>query len=245
LGHEVHQKWGFGMAPPKPEIQVRRAIAAEGVTAFLDDDRRAEELPAALAEIKGLFSRVARQDQWDWFATSRTLGYPSARVSAVIATAVGSLRRGLVAGAEDEVRHEWVLLRRLPCRPCLRVLLGTAHIAEEEGAGWVYLLSTRELPDLLKIGMTTRTVEERLREVNGATGVAFPFGVRRCWRVRDPAAAERLIHQSLAAHRVRADREFFRASCRDAARIIDATLRKTDLELRTLENLVAIGAAIG
>ena len=150
-----------------------------------------------------------------------------------------------MAGAEDEVRHEWVLLRRLPCRPCLRVLLGTARIAEEEGAGWVYLLSTRELPDLLKIGMTMRTVEERLREVNGATGVAFPFGVRRCWRVCDPAAAERLIHQSLAAHRVRADREFFRASYRDAARIIDATLRETDLELCTLDNLVAVSAATG
>ena len=154
-------------------------------------------------------------------------------------------RRGLVAGCEDEIRHEWLLPRRLPCRPCLRVLLGKAQIAEEDGAGWVYLLSTRELPDLLKIGMTTRTVEERLREVNGATGITFPFGVRRCWRVRDPAAAERLIHQSLAVHRVRADREFFRASYRDAARMIDATLRETDLELRTLDNLMAVSAAIG
>ena len=33
MGHEVHQKWGFGMAPPKPETQARRAVAAEGVTA--------------------------------------------------------------------------------------------------------------------------------------------------------------------------------------------------------------------
>lgn len=125
------------------------------------------------------------------------------------------------------------------------MLLGKAQIAEGEGAGWVYLLSTRELPDLLKIGMTMRTVEERLREVNGATGIAFPFCVRRCYQVRDPTAAERLIHQSLAAHRVRADREFSCASYRDAARIIDATLRETDLELRMLDNLVAVGAATG
>lgn len=48
------------MAPPKPETQARRAAAAEELIAFLDDDRRAEELPTALAEIKGLFSRVAR-----------------------------------------------------------------------------------------------------------------------------------------------------------------------------------------
>ena len=237
MAHEVHQKWGFGMAPPKAAAQAARVAAADRVLAYLDDDARTDELPAALSEIKGLFSRVARQDQWDWFTTSRTLGYPSARVAGVIASTLSDVRRELVAGAGEQAREGWSLLRRLPCRACLRVLLGKAQIAEEEGAGWIYLLSTRELPDLLKIGMTTRTVEERLREINGATGVAFPFGVRRCWRVSDPGAAERLIHGALDAHRVRSDREFFRASFRDAATIIDATLSSQFLELRTLDNL--------
>ena len=239
MAHEVHQKWGFGMAPPKPGTQAARAGAAERVVTFLDTDTRDEALPAALSEVKSLFSRVARQDQWDWFSTSRTLGYPSARLADLIARSLGTVRRALVSGSAETVREPWLLLRRLPCRPCLRVLLGRAQIAEEAGAGWVYPLSTREVPDLLKIGMTTRTVEERLREVNGATGVAFPFGVRRCWRVSDPAAAEKLVHADLDAHRVRGDREFFRASFRDAARAIDATLSDHQLELRTLDNLVA------
>ena len=135
MGHEVHQKWGFGMAPPKPATQVARAAAAERVVAFLDADTRDDALPAALSEIKGLFSRVARQDQWDWFATSRTLGYPSARVAGVIARTLGTVRRELVSGSAEAIREEWSLLRRLPCRPCLRVLLGTARIAEEAIGG--------------------------------------------------------------------------------------------------------------
>jgi len=59
------------------------------------------------------------------------------------------------------------------------------------------VLSTREQPDFLKIGMTTRTVEERVREINTATGVLIPFGVRRCWRVMDPSRSEKLIHSAL------------------------------------------------
>lgn len=241
MSREIHQKWGFGMAPPTPETQALRKRAAEHLMAFLDADARHDDLPDALSEMKGLFSRVALQDQWDWFSTSRALGYPSARMAKVVAGTIGAARRALVRGETDFLREQWSLLRRLPCRSCVRVLLGTAHIADEEGAGWIYLLSTREMPDLLKIGMTTRSVEERLREINGATGVAFPFGVRRCWRTRDPASTERLVHEALAEHRVRTDREFFRASFRDAAKIIDDALVRTQLELRTLDNLVLDG----
>jgi T5orf172 domain len=240
MNHEIRQKWGFGMAPPKAETQAKRLQAAEIVTAFLDSDIRGERLPAALSEVKGLFSRIGRQDQWDWFATSRTLGYPSARMTNLVANAIGRLRRALVDDDAAELREQWLLLRRIPCRPCLRILLGTARIVDEAGAGWIYLLSTREMPDVLKIGMTTRTVEERVREINGATGVVFPFGVRRCWRTNDPATAERLIHEALAEHRVRADREFFRARFGEAASIIDETLSAHDLELRTLDNLEAV-----
>lgn len=117
---------------------------------------------------------------------------------------------------------------------------GKARIVEEPGAGWVYILSTREHPDLLKIGMTTRTVEQRVSEINGATGVAIPFGVRRCWRVSDPQKAERLIHTTLAEHRLRNDREFFRVRYADAAKILDNEIRLSGLEIRTLNALAAL-----
>jgi hypothetical protein len=111
---------------------------------------------------------------------------------------------------------------------------------DESGAGWIYILSTRELRDLLKIGMTTRTVELRVQEINGATGVATPFGVRRCWRVSDPQQVEKVVHAAVAVHRVRADREFFRADFRVIASVVHDAIQRTGLEIRTLNALASL-----
>jgi hypothetical protein len=46
----------------------------------------------AISEVKGFFNRVARQDQWGWFTVARQLGYPSTRISQVIASYLGDLR---------------------------------------------------------------------------------------------------------------------------------------------------------
>jgi hypothetical protein len=119
----------------------------------------------------------------------------------------------------------------------LDVFLGRLKIPDEADAGWVYILSTREIPDLLKIGMTTRTVEERVREINRATGVVIPFGVRACWRVKSPSTAERMLHQEFDGQRVRSDREFFRIDFFQAQSRITAALALADLEMRTLNNL--------
>lgn len=73
MSREIYQKWGFGMASPKPETQASRQRAAERLMAFLDVDTRDDGLLDALSEMKGLFSRIARQDQWDWFSISRAL----------------------------------------------------------------------------------------------------------------------------------------------------------------------------
>jgi hypothetical protein len=92
--------------------------------------------------------------------------------------------------------------------------------------------------------MTNRTVEQRAREINGATGVAVPFGVRRCWRVMTPLKAEQLVHGALSHSRLRNDREFFRIDFIEAAKIISDTLQDHELELRTLHNLAALSDAI-
>lgn len=192
----------------------------------------------ALSVVKGLFTRIVREDQWDWFTVSRQLGYPSRRISGVISQAVGSLRSTLVKGDIEGfgvIRNQ---LMRLPVRRCLSIFLGRLTIANVDGVGWVYVLSSRELPDLLKIGMTTRTVEQRSQEINSATGVAIPFGVRRCWRVVDPHRSERLVHAALAGHRLRGDREFFRIAFGLAAARVEDVLVANDLLKRTLNDLV-------
>ncbi len=168
-----------------------------------------EEALSAISTVKGLFNRVVREDQWDWFTVASQLGHPSRRISGVIAQESTRLRTAIKHGDTTVFADARVNLLRLPTRRCLAMNLGRARMADESGAGWIYVLSTREDPSLLKVGMTVRSVEERVKEINAATGVAIPFGVRRCWRVSDPRAAERLAHQTLQEFRVRNDREFF------------------------------------
>jgi hypothetical protein len=41
--------------------------------------------------------------------------------------------------------------------------------------GFVYILSNKKMPGLVKIGCTTRPVVERTAELNSMTGVPAPF----------------------------------------------------------------------
>lgn len=97
----------------------------------------------------------------------------------------------------------------------------------EEGAGIIYMLGTREMKGLLKIGFTERDVASRVKKINSATGVPIPFGVRYAWRVRNPKKAEGEIHELLADYRVRSDREFFNMKYSDAVKTITEFLEKT------------------
>jgi hypothetical protein len=240
---KISEKWGFGMAPPKPFTQHERSQAcAHFVDAIvsLDLPPSANDVLDAASIVKGLFNRVVREDQWDWFTVARQLGYPSRRVCDVIAREIAGLRSSVKNGDKEGFLRARSQLHRLPLRRCLSVFLGRSKIVDEPGAGWIYILSTREFPDLLKIGMTTRTVEQRAQEINGATGVAVPFGVRRCWRVMDPQSAEKIVHLRLRDFRLRNDREFFRLAFPAAAIMLDESIRATGLELRTLDALAAL-----
>lgn len=226
------------MAPPKVGTQKIRNAACERLLGLLS----AKDLPGfdentlqSLSTVKGLFNRIAREDQWDWFTVSGQLGHPSQRLSNLIAIQIGLFRSAIKVQDRLGFAQAGIHLRRMPTRKCLSAFLGEVNVCDEPGAGWIYVLSTREFPDLLKIGMTTRDVAQRAIEINKATGVAVPFGVRRCWRVSDPSKAERAVHQCLQRFRLRKDREFFRVPFRDAAKLIGTVVRDGCFELRTVD----------
>ena len=233
----VSEKWGFGMAPPKPHTLRARKDACEQVmhvlarVSFAGCDARTLE---SLSVVKGMFNRVGREDQWDWFTVSRQLGYPPRRVSMLIAQDLGLLRSAINSSDHDVVVRTCARLHKMPTMDCLSIFLGKESLSTESYSGWIYVLSTREFRDLLKIGMTTRDVVQRAREINSATGVAVPFGVRRCWRVGSPREAERAVHRRLIRYRVRDDREFFRISFKVAAEYIDEVIRTGCFELGAL-----------
>lgn len=97
-----------------------------------------------------------------------------------------------------------------------------AILSEHSTQGYLYLLLNLSMPGLVKIGKTTRSAEERRRELGSATGVPTPFVIAYEMFVSDCHRAEKLIHDLLEPYRVSESREFFRLSGSDA---VDAMLQ--------------------
>jgi cold shock CspA family protein len=231
---EVEQKWGFGMAPLKAVTLTRRRELVTLVREFLiaGDIGEQTALMDALSEVKGLFNRTVRQDQWDWYTTWTMLGCPEVPVAAQIALRLYELRKAVQTTAVIDVAKLRHASQNLGAITYLSYFLDEASISEDEGTGFLYILSTRELPDILKIGRTVRTPEKRVNEINAATGVIIPFGVRCAWRVKDPVKAEREIHALLDEWRIRGDREAFRIDFFKAKGIIRRYLDEQRHRLR-------------
>lgn len=111
--------------------------------------------------------------------------------------------------------------------------------------GWLYILTNPAMSGLCKIGMTTRTPEERAAELHD-TGSPAPYAVAAAWPVDDVRVAERAAHAVLARYRVSNQREWFRVSVPVAVAALgkDAPARRTWLQRlwRLLRGLVeAVG----
>ena len=86
--------------------------------------------------------------------------------------------------------------------------------------GFVYVLMNAAMPDLLKIGKTIRSSDDRASELSQSTGVPCGFIVAFEVEVSDCDAAERLIHQELAACRYTENREFFKLPLKDVIPVL-------------------------
>jgi len=88
--------------------------------------------------------------------------------------------------------------------------------------GYIYILSNPAFKDgLFKIGMTTRSADDRAWEIyTGATGVPTPFKVEYTFPVSRCALAEKQVHDELCDYRFSEQREFFMVSKKIARRCI-------------------------
>lgn len=220
---KIHAKWGFGNAPLKPE-HYQKTVNAIGIVveliADVPDVATTCQLDA-ISHVKGQFTRVVKQDQWDWCTVWLLLGRPSRAPARAISSGLAVFRCALVAGDRDAAMAAADSLRATAMHAYLDNFLVGEERTLEPGGGHIYILSTRSQPNLLKIGVTERSVEQRVREINSATGVAIPFGIRAVWRVRDAGSVERDIHRLLAEYRVRSDREFFEMDFRLALQLVN------------------------
>lgn len=111
--------------------------------------------------------------------------------------------------------------------------------------GFLYLMTNPAMPGLVKIGMTTRSPEERAQEL-ASTGVPMPFHVAAAWPVDDVRAAERDAHEALARYRVNDQREWFRVSVPEAIKALGrSTASKPSLGRRAFRVLRGVVEAIG
>lgn len=90
--------------------------------------------------------------------------------------------------------------------------------------GTIYVLANLSIPDLVKVGKTIRTVEERIKELSGATGVPNQFIVLYEQMFSEVDKAESEIHTllELKGYRHATNREFFNAQPSDVIKIINS-----------------------
>lgn len=224
------KKWGFGAAPFKPETLNRNKTALKYVLIYVDKQsiKKNTDICNEISLVKGLFNRIIRQDQWDWFTTYMYFDYPCYKECSNIVRLLSGLRASTKSGNMNEVKKISLHIKDTNFALYAKKFL-EFNINSDDTDEYIYILSRREEKDLLKIGMTTRNVLKRCQEINAATGVVFPYSPRKVFRVKDSKEAERVVHQVLDEYRIRADREFFKCDYSSACEIIEGCLRENDL----------------
>lgn len=97
--------------------------------------------------------------------------------------------------------------------------------------GFVYVLINESMPNLVKVGMTTRSVEQRMSELY-QTGVPTPFDLYAEYLCPDCAAVEIAVHEALSGCRVSDAREFFICPAEKAAQaVMDAHREQVEVWL--------------
>ena len=89
------------------------------------------------------------------------------------------------------------------------------------GDQWVYVLSNPTTPNLLKIGYTKSTPDERAKQISAATGVALPYKVEFAFKCFNGEQLEGEVHRFLSEFRVNNQREFFEVSLEEATKAIE------------------------
>jgi hypothetical protein len=88
---------------------------------------------------------------------------------------------------------------------------------------WVYVLVNKSIPGICKIGMTTTSVNQRVKEINSATGVITPWFSVFKYKCINSRRLEEEVHQHLErlGYRVNPKREGFEISSKVAIDVIN------------------------
>lgn len=92
----------------------------------------------------------------------------------------------------------------------------------------IYILINEAMPGYVKIGKTTTSLEQRIRELSTSTSIPLPFTCFYACTVKDANFVEHQLHDAFDDNRINPRREFFKIS---PERIVSA------LKLAEIENI--------
>lgn len=92
----------------------------------------------------------------------------------------------------------------------------------------IYILTNDAMPGYVKIGRTTTSLEQRIRELSSSTSVPLPFTCFYACTVKDSTFVEHQLHDAFDNDRINPKREFFKIS---PERVVSA------LKLAEIENI--------
>lgn len=101
--------------------------------------------------------------------------------------------------------------------------------------GYVYILSNPSMTNLIKIGQTRRSPEERARELSRNTSIPVDFIVEFEMFTLDRLMLEKVTHEKLEPYRFNKKREFFEIGVEEAAKIIRVEADKINERLSYFE----------
>ncbi len=89
----------FGFLPISDRMRPRYVTSLNRLAAILDEKDLLSGADAdAISEVKGMYSRCARRDQWDWCAVGAALGGPPRDDARKLATVLGDISAALRCG---------------------------------------------------------------------------------------------------------------------------------------------------
>ena len=92
---------------------------------------------------------------------------------------------------------------------------------------YIYILTNESMPDLVKIGRTDKSIEQRIKGLDN-TSIPLPFKCFYAAEVNDARIVEPKLHRIFSDKRIRHNREFFR---------IDPNLVKEAIQLAEVREI--------
>ncbi len=92
--------------------------------------------------------------------------------------------------------------------------------------GYIYILENRGQPGILKIGYTDRTPQQRVKEINGGTGVITPWYIINAFPCKAPSHIESIVHAQLNSYHV--NKEGFAVKVSYAEELINQIIQENN-----------------